>query len=199
MNSILIFFQICVIIWVAHQWKNQKRTERYADQCHRILKHWHNIEHYWHILTGQAVYRVDEYAHSKKFIEEHEDSILCFLAFLRNPEIYINKEDNKSMNMISGINKTYFCINAIFKECFNKTRPESTPSELLEHIINSLYTNNCPQEQNIKEKIEDIKESNEIEGLKKEKVYKVYIEKYNEDIKNLKDILLNYAHYKTKN
>ena len=90
-QAIFILFQIGVIVWVARQWKNQKRAERYADQCHRILLHWHNIEHYWYILTGLAVYHVNPYEHSRNFFEEKRDSILCFLAFLRNPEELVHK------------------------------------------------------------------------------------------------------------
>ena len=200
-QAIFILIQIGVILWVARQWKNQKRSEKYADQCHRILQYWHNIEHYWYILTGQAVYYVNERDHSKKFFEENGDSVLCFLTFLRNPEIYVNKKDKESMDMIKKIKRIHIDIKFLFDNWFGKHSDNLNGPGLYGFIEKSLYEKSLteiPEEyEDIKEEIENIKNSSEQEeGIKRLDIHKVYNKKYNEDIKKLKNILLNYAHYK---
>ena len=107
---IFIIIQTVLIVWVSKEWVNQKRTERYADQCHNILKHWWKIEQYLYILAGSpeegdGEYDVEYYAedddkhardyaknYAQRFLENNKDSIMIFLSFLRNPEIYIGKK-----------------------------------------------------------------------------------------------------------
>ena len=83
---VAIFIQVAVIVWVARQWREQKKEERYADQCHLILKDWSSIDRYWDILIGDGIYPLGIHEGLKKLLKENGDCIMRFRSFLRYPK-----------------------------------------------------------------------------------------------------------------
>ena len=192
-HILLIGFQCGVIIWVAQQWKNQKRSERYADQCHRILQHWHNIDHYWRILIGEAVYCDGVDKHIKKFFSEEEKSVLLFKVFLRNPDLYFNKNDEESMKAVKSFQEAHVRMNTILETYYNN---DSQKKIHLRDLIKKDFRERSDEEEDpkIKEEIEEFQKSLQEEH----KIYQIYIKRYKEYLMNLKDALSEYAHYKKK-
>lgn len=186
---ILIIIQIGVIIWVARQWRNQKRSERYADQCHRILLHWHNIYHYWSILIGTTPYIGGVKSHFEKFIEEEREFIRYLNAFLMDPDIYINEDDKVSMETIKVAGETYIEIKNIFDGYLKylSGRDSSQEEDYCKYLHEHFY----------REKYERDPKSGE-ELLQINPTYKEKMDKYKNNIETMKKILKNYAHYKGK-
>ena len=190
--------QIAVIIWIAYQWKSQKRSEQYSKNCYHILiNHWQKIEHYWYILIGTAVYVQNEKKHYQNFINKSEESIIYLKSFLRNPEIYINPDDENLVISIKKIRNVFWTIESIFSEYLRKNEPKN-----LNFYLSDVYCKRISKfelsEKTIKE-IEKIKNSTKATEVQKEfQIYNLCIPDLEKHIKKMKNILLNYAHYKKR-
>ena len=117
-----------------------------------------------------------------------------------HPEIYVNEKDKESMDMIWKINEIHIDIKIRFNSWFKKDPNDPIQVGLYEFIEESLYRKTLtkiPEKYaDIREEIEGIMNGSEQKGVKKLNIHEAYNKKYNEDIKNLKSILLSYAHYK---
>ncbi len=186
---VFIIMQTVLIVWVSQEWRNQKRSERYADQCYNILKHWQEIKHYLYVLTGLAVYcSKDDKEYSVRFIEENENSIRIFWTFLRDPEIYIDRKDKNSMELIAKIEDDCRFMKSIFEDA--KDSGTNICIEIEEQLLNRNYCLNSKQE------VEKIKRNNDKVGVKKDEIFQIYEKDVEAIMKELKGILLEYAHYK---
>ncbi len=206
-------------MWVSKEWGNQKRSERYAEQCHSVLKHWWKIEQYLYVLIGSPRYDMDsEFKGSgerilvdieeerpnyypEKIFKDNEDAILIFLSFLRNPEIYIDEQEDR--DTISKIKKNYDFIEKTFYEVYDDERLEELGDgkfmELIEVNLNERIKYRLSTKDyffNSKLEVEKIKNSDYEEIVKERKIIRVYEKDTEEMLSNLKEILLEYAHYK---
>ena len=191
-QTVLIAVQIGVVLWVARQWKVQKRSERYADQCHNILKHWYKIEHYFYVIAGMAVYDgKNDWEYSKKFIGDNKDDLLIFYLFLKNPKIYINDKDNDSIRKVFEIEKDYSTIRFIYDEYMSQG---GNKNWLRPYI--GKYLLEYEYELNSKSEVQKIKESNNKDAVKMNEIFKIYKKDVQKVMAKLEEILLDYFHLK---
>ena len=190
-SCMAVVAQIFVIVWIADRWKKQKRTEQYSKNCYHILiNHWQRFEHYWYVLMGTAVYRPSEKEHYERVIEDSEDSIIYLKSFLRDPEIFISKDDKNSVDTIKKIWGVCYIIENTFQEYLKSDKYEKLDKN---YYKKAEYV--CFKEANIK-KIHEIKNSiNKTECEKEMTVYRICISELEEHIKQVKKILLDYAHF----
>ena len=196
-SCIAVVVQIFVIVRIANQWKKQKRREQYSKNCYHILiNHWQRFEHYWYVLMGTAVYRPNVKEHYERVIEDSEDSIIYLESFLRDPEIFISKDDKESIDTIKEIRRVYFIIENIFKRYLELDDfEELNYSVCLRKGYYKSAKDICLDESNI-EKIDKIENDTNCTDLEKEiEVGEICKSELKNHVDQIKNILLDYTHF----
>ena len=159
--------QITVIIWIARQWRNQKKEERYSDQCHLILKSWPTINGYWKIVTGQGIYHTSNQRHHlDKFFNENEGIISKLHSFLSYPEIYIYSKDKESIKKIKAMGNDYNNVLDAFHRWGELNEQTTKSMSLRAHLETEYYPSRWIDGEDHNE-IESIKNNNDNDSVKK--------------------------------
>ena len=189
--------QIGIIIWIAKNWKKQKRFEGYANRCNKILDHWYNITGYWYLLIGEEPYPINgesQIDYLKRRREEMKEAVHLFESVVREPDIYIDRNDQVSMDKIKKFSEKVNSIDPISLSLTEYDRSQNIRKRLQE----AYYDNEGDITTDIigNETFKRPKEEGSNDSVIRNRLYREYTKILRDEFGDLKRTLQDYSCYR---